>query len=72
MGGSVRIFVLDFFSKQMPRATTAGQLSHMYCDFAFVFSVAPGSQVGMQGDREKGTTSFGKLGSLTLYRTVPM
>lgn len=26
MGGSVGIFVLDFFSKQMPRATTAGWL----------------------------------------------
>lgn len=70
MGGSVRIFVLDFFSKQIPRATTAGWLSQVYSDSAFVFSCF--SWESGRGGREKGTVPIGKLESPTHYRTVPM
>lgn len=53
MGGSVRDICFGFFfSKQIPRATTAGWLSNFYSASAFVCSVAPGNQVGMQGGRE--------------------
>ena len=65
MGGCVGMFVLDFFSKQIPRATTAGGLSRFHSASAFVFSVAPGIQVGVRVTRREGETSAGKLGSLT-------
>lgn len=70
MGGSVRIFVLDFFCKQIPRATTDGWLSQVYSDSAFVFSCFPWESGG--DGRGKGTIPVGKLGSPTHYRTVPM
>lgn len=70
MGGSVRIFVLNFFSKQIPGATTAGRLSQLYSDSAFVFSCFSWESGG--GGREKGTIPVGKLESPTRYRTVPM
>ena len=76
MGGCVGMFVLDFFSKQIPRATTAGGLSRFHCGPAFVFSVAPGIQVGVRVTGREGETSAGKLGSpthsqdQTVYRSL--
>lgn len=59
-----------FFSKQILKATTAGWLSQVYSDSAFVFFCFPWESGG--GGREKGTIPVGKLGSPTHYRTVAM
>lgn len=58
VGGCVGMFVLDFFSKQIPRATTAGGLSHFHCASAFVFSVAPRIQVGVRVTERRGNLSW--------------
>lgn len=74
MGGSVEIFVLDFFSKQMPRATTAGQLSHFLLCLRLCFLRCPWESGGERVSGKEGETSVGKLGSPTLFKygTVPM
>lgn len=51
------MFVLDFFSKQIPRATTAGRLSLFHSASASACFLRcpwePGGDVGWQGEKGK-------------------
>lgn len=73
VGGSIRMFVLDFFSKWIPRATTAGWLFQVYSASAFVFSVASGeSGVDVEWQGKRGNLGWKVRIADQCYRTIPI